>query len=172
MKTKAQKIKQVEEGTVAIKKSETLIFADFTGATVSELGKLKKALRETGAKFTVYKKRLLGLMFKNLNIDFDVKKFEGQVGTVLSPKHIADVAGPVYKFSREVIGTDKKERFQILGGFDLTGKRFLEAQEVKMIGQLPPREVLLGQLLGAVSGPLKMFLNILDQKSKVEVNKN
>lgn len=166
MKTKAQKIQAVAEGTAAIKKSETLVFADFGGVSVDELKRLRRTLREVGAKFSVMKKRLMRVMFQKLGIDFNPEQFDAQVGTVLSPKSITDVAGIVYKFSRETIGANKKERFVILGAFDMPGKKFMDSVEVKMIGQLPSREVLLGQLIGTIAGPMRAFLYVLSEKSK------
>lgn len=166
MKTKAQKIQAVAEGTAAIKKSETLVFADFGGVSVDELKRLRRTLREVGAKFSVMKKRLMRVMFQKLGIDFNPEQFDAQVGTVLSPKSITDVAGIVYKFSRETIGANKKERFVILGAFDMLGKKFMDSVEVKMIGQLPSREVLLGQLIGTIAGPMRAFLYVLGEKSK------
>lgn len=166
MKTKAQKIQAVEEGMDAIKKSETLIFADFSGVSVEELKRLRRALRETGAKFSVMKKRLMRVMFEKLGIDFNPEQFEAQVGTVLSSKSISDVAGTVYKFSRETLNAKKKERFSILGAFDMVGKKFMDGAEVKMIGQLPSREILLGQLMGTIAGPMRAFLYVLSEKSK------
>ena len=166
MKTKAQKIQAVEEGMAAIKKSETLVFADFGGVSVDELKRLRRALKEAGAKFSVMKKRLMRVMFQKLGIDFNPEQFDAQVGTVLSPKGIEDVAGIVYKFGRETMGAHKKERFAILGAFDMLGKKFMDGAEVKMIGQLPSREVLLGQLLGTIAGPMRAFLYVLSEKSK------
>lgn len=165
--TKAQKVKAVTEGTETLKKNETLIFADFTGVSVAEITKLRRLLREIGGSFKVFKKRLLAIMLKNLGVDLNTKEFEAQMGTVIYPKNISEVASVVYKFSRETAtGAAKKERFKILGGLDLVAKRVLPGAEVKMIGQLPPREVLLGQIMGTISGPLRAFLYVLSEKSK------
>ncbi len=165
-KTKAQKVKAVAEGVKELKTKETLVFADFKGVSTEETKRLRRALYPSGGKFTVFKKRLLRVMFQELGIDVNPKEFEGQVGTVMSSKDISEVAGTVFKFSKETIGADKQLRFKILGGYDLKAKRFLPGDEVRMIGALPPREVLLGQLVGAISGPLRAFLYVLSEKAK------
>lgn len=170
MLTKAQKVKIVESALEDLKKSQTLVFADFSQVKFEELRKLRMLLKTAGAKFKVVKKRLLRVMFEKAAVDFNPEQFEAQVGTVFSDKGVSDFAGIVYKFSRETLGPDKKERFKILGGFDLLAKRFMDATEVKAIGQLPPREVLLGQFMGAISAPMRAFLYLLDQKSKVTNN--
>jgi len=42
----------------------------------------------------------------------------------------------------------------------------LEGAQVVRIGTLPPREVLLAQLLGVLAGPIRSFMYLLDEKAK------
>ena len=160
MLTKEQKKQQIEESKDIIKNNKFLVFIDFTKTGVEDLKKLRRILRESGAKLKVIKKRLLNIAFKDGGFDF-----ESQVGTVFSSSDIQDIASSVYKFSNEI----KNKEFKILGGYDLSAKNFLDAEFVNMIGRLPSREVLLSQLLGVLQGPMKKFMYILDQKSKQTV---
>ena len=48
---------------------------------------------------------------------------------------------------------------------------FFDAETVEKIGQLPSREILLAQLVGMLSAPMRIFLYVLDQKSKQTVEK-
>ena len=54
----------------------------------------------------------------------------------------------------------------LLGGYDVAGKQPVDAATIVMIGKLPPREVLLAQLLGMIAAPIKSLLYVLDQKAK------
>jgi ribosomal protein L10 len=54
----------------------------------------------------------------------------------------------------------------LLGGYDVKAGAPMDATQVVFIGKLPPREVLLAQLLGMISAPVKSLLYILDQKAK------
>ncbi|MBI2035058.1 MAG: 50S ribosomal protein L10 [Candidatus Liptonbacteria bacterium] len=170
MLTKAQKVKKVEAGVEDIKRAKTLVFADFSGTKFEELRNLRVDLKAIGAKFQVLKKRLLRIIFEKSGIEFNPEQFESQVGTVFTDKDISEVAGIVYKFAKTTVGENKKERFQILGGFDILAKKFMDAKEVKTIGELPSKEILLGQLLGTIIGPARAFLYVLDQKSKQTIN--
>lgn len=161
-KTKAQKTKAVEEGLGVLKNAQTLVFTDFTGLGVNEMNVLRKALKAMGAAFTVIKKRLLKLMFEKEGIAVDPKQFEGQLGVVFSPKDIVETAGVVYKFSKE-----RKDVLKILGGVELKEKKFIAGADVKRIGGLPSREVLLGQLAAMLTIPVKKFLFVLSQKAKM-----
>ncbi len=160
-KTKQQKIQAVEEGYNDLKNSETVIIADFTGVSVNDLNTFRKSLKEIGAGFRVIKKRLLNIIFKKEELPFEIEKFEGQTGVIFSPKDLIETAGVSYGFSRI------KDSFKILGGFEVKTKKFIEGAEVKAIGQLPSREILLGQLVGMIASPIRFFLYVLSEKSKM-----
>lgn len=163
MKTKQQKKEQLEEGAKLLKKSKVLLFADFTKLTAEEVRRLRRELTKAGAKMFVIKKRLLGILMKEKGYDVDIKKFGFSVGTVFSPDELESISAPFYKFFKEL----KVEKEKVLGGYDVTAKRFVEPAEVAFIGELPPREVLLGQFLGLLSSPIRSFMYVLDQKSKM-----
>ena len=163
MLTKTQKNKIIEEVQSLAKASKILLFTDFTGTSVQEIKELRKLARDLGAKYKVIKKKLMRVAFEKLGVGFDPEKFESQLGTIFSPKDISEVAGAVYKFSKEV----EKKGFKILGAYDLEKSEFLEGDFVKKIGQLPSRDIILGQLVGVLAAPIKMFMYVLDQKSKM-----
>lgn len=166
-KTKSQKKEDIKEGEAKLGKSETVVVADFTGLTANELNAFRKAVRAIGGVVVVMKKRLLKLAFSSKGIEFDPKKFPGQAGVVFSPKDIVETSGTVYNFSKPFL---RKETFKILGGFELKDKKFYESKEVKQLGQLPTREVLLGQLAFMLTVPIKKLLFVMNEKSKKVVN--
>ena len=163
MKTKAQKTESIKEGENELGKSESVIITNFNGLNSNELNAFRRAVRELGGVMMVMKKRLLKLAFSSKGLEFDPKKFEGQAGVVFSPKDIVETAGVVYKFSKPFA---KKDIFKILGGFEVKAKKFIEGKEVKQIGQLPTREVLLGQLAFMLTVPIKKLLFVMNEKAK------
>ena len=166
MLTKQQKIEKVEGGVKDVKASKTILFGDFSRVKVSKISVLRSELRKIGAKFQVIKKRLLRIVFEKSGIDFNPEQFDSQVGTIFSDKEIHEAAQIMFKFSKGTVGEDKKERFQILGGLNVSEKKFLDGAFVKAVGSLPSLDVLRGQLLGTLVGPAKSFLYILSEKSK------
>jgi len=177
MKTKQQKSKDIQEGEKLFKQSKGLIFIDFTGASVEDLKTLRKVMREIGAKLKVIKKRLLRIIFEQQKIDFNPEQFEAQMGVIFTDKDASDLAAPVYKFFQEL----SKKGFsakggsaaggKILGAYDLSAKNFIAGETMIKIGQLPSREILLGQLVGVLSAPLRMLAYVLNEKSKQTVDK-
>jgi len=174
MFTKQQKIKQMEEGQELLKQSRGLIFVDFTGASVEDFKILRKTLREFGAKLKVLKKKLFRIVFEKEKINFNPEQFESQLGVIFANKEIDELAAPIYKFAKDLErragpkkqGASAVSGFKILGAFDLSAKNFHEAETVIKLGQLPTREILLAQLVGVLSAPLRMLAYIIQERSK------
>ena len=165
MLNKAQKKEQVELGVKELKNSQSLIFADFGGVATADVRTLKMALKESGAKFKVFKKRLLKIAMKDAGIEVDPTQFEAQVGTVFSPKVVYDVAGGVAKFAKDLLKNTKKE-FKILGGYDAKEKKFFDGVAMAVIAKLPPREILLTQIAVMLGMPIKKVMTALNSRKE------
>ena len=163
MKTKQQKAEQIKKNEDLLKQSKGLIFVDFTGAGVEDLKRLRRISNELGAKLQVVKKKLLRIIFEKEKIDFNPEQFETQMGVIFTDKNAEDLAAPIYKFAREL----EKKGFKILGAYDLPAKNFIEAETMVKIGKLPTREILLSQLVGVLSAPMRMLAYVLSEKSKM-----
>lgn len=155
MLTKGQKLAQIENGEKLLAQSQSVIFVDFGGKSVEDLKNLRRALRSAGGIFKVIKKKLLRIVFERKNIPVNPEDFALQAGTIFASGDITTIAGPVHKSG-----------FPMLGGYDAGEKKFFDAQAIKFIGQLPPREALLGQLVGMLAAPIKMFMFALNERSK------
>ena len=159
-KTKAQKQEAIKVGDREMKDTKFIVFADFSKVTNEELKAFRRLLRAINAKFTIVKKRLMGIILKNAGIEFNPKQFNGQMGTIFAKGDISDIAQVAYKFSKE------KQNFKLLGGLDILKKALLPKETVVAIGRLPSREVLLGQLLGGITGPVRKLMFVLGEVAK------
>jgi large subunit ribosomal protein L10 len=171
MKTRAQKETELANARTLFEKSEALIFADFTKITAENLRKLRIELKKSGANFLVIKKRILGILLKEKGIDVDLKQFKTSVGTIFSEVDSEHIAGPAFKFfsGMEVPEGEAKDVWikKILAGYNIPAGTAMNAEDIIYIGKLPPREVVLAQLLGMLAAPIRSFLYILDEKSKM-----
>ena len=170
MKTKAQKQVELGEAKVLLEKSTGLIFADFTQVTAEDLRKFRRELAKVGGKFLVIKKRLLGLLFKEKGIDVDLKQYKTSIGTVFAENGLEGAASPAFKFFKGLAipegGAKDMWTKHLIGGFDIKAMVPVDAAQVVYIGNLPPREVLLAQLLGMIAAPIQSLLYVLSEKSK------
>lgn len=155
MLTRSQKAQQIEEGEKLLAQSKSLVFVDFGGKSVGDLQSLRRSIAAAGATLKIIKKRLLRIIFARKNIAMNPEDFSLQAGTIFGEGDIATIAPSVYKSG-----------LTILGGYDVLKQSVLDAQAVKFIGTLPPREALLGQLAGMLAAPITMFMRVLQEKGK------
>lgn len=163
MKTKAQKQEQLEKGRKLLQESKTLIFADFGALSAEEMRRLRRDVKSAGAQMVVIKKRLMNLIFQEKKSEVDLTIHKVGVGTIFSKGAIEEVSGPVYRFFKEL----KIEKDKILGGYDVATNSFITPDQVRFVGQLPSRQVLLGQLVGLLASPIKSFLFVLNERVKI-----
>ncbi|MEK9180060.1 MAG: 50S ribosomal protein L10 [Patescibacteria group bacterium] len=170
MRTKAQKQEDLKKGRELLEKSQALVFVDFTKVSTQGLRKLRADLKAANAKLFIIKKRLLSLLLKEKGIEFDTKAQKLYLGVVFSESDSEAVSGPVYKFfaGLEVPEGGAKDMWakHIIGGYDVKAKAPVSAEQIVFIGKLPPREVLLAQLLGMLAAPLRSFMYLVQEKSK------
>lgn len=164
MKSKAKKTEELEKGREFLSNSQALLFTNISSVSAENLRKLRRAMTEKGVHFFVLKKRLLGLLLKEKGIDVNPKEqFTASIGTAFSQLPIEEVSAIAHKLLAS-IGSKKSE--EMVGGFDLSEGQLLSAEEVQALGKLPPREVLVGQVMGGMIAPLRAFMYILSEKSK------
>jgi len=169
MKSKVQKQEEIKKAGELFDKSKILLFIDFAKVTAEDLRRLRRELKSVGAKMFVLKKRLLNVLFKEKGINYDVRNLAGSVGAIFSENGIEEASASVYKFFSTLhVGKEAKAEAvkKILGGFDVKEKSPIASGTIVMIGQLPPREVLLAQLLGVLVSPIRSLLYIMQEKSK------
>ena len=155
MLNKEQKRQIVDREVGRLKDVKSVVFIDFTGVKTGNLNSFRRDIRAIG-ELSVIKKRLLRVAFEKAGIDFNPEIFEAQLGTIFSSEDMQSAAALTYKFKEA----------KIIGGYDLSGKRFASAEEVITLGKLPSREVLLSQVVGMVAAPIRSFLFVLNERSK------
>jgi large subunit ribosomal protein L10 len=127
--------------------SDTLILADYRGLSVSELDDVRTKLLEHGARFSVVKNTLTKRAASEAGLETLTALLDG-------PTAIAFVGdGDMAAVAKTLNDTARRTRvLQIKGGI-LQGAP-LEASQVVELASLPPADVLQGQVLGAIVGPL------------------
>ena len=169
MKSRNQKQAELDKARELLLKSEAVLLVDFSKVKTADLRNLRKELKGAANPFLVIKKRLLGLLLKEKGMELQGGDFKVPTGAVFASS-LEAAAGSVYRF---FAGLEKEKKIdpsvdgvKILGGFDIKTKEFVPAERIVFIGGLPPREIILGQLLYMLASPIRSFLYVLDQKSK------
>jgi large subunit ribosomal protein L10 len=156
----------VERLVEQIRECNALIVTDYRGLTVAETADLRNALREAGASFHVAKNTLAKLAAEQAERPNLIEFLDGPTAIAF----IADDPAPVAKKLTEAA---RATRILAVKGGVMNGLT-LTADQVRQIGDLPPRETLNAQVVGAVASPLqgaygvltapmREFLSVLDQ---------
>ncbi|MHB1091114.1 MAG: 50S ribosomal protein L10, partial [Ilumatobacteraceae bacterium] len=126
---------------------------EFRGMTVGSLAKLRRALRVHGAEYKVYKNTLARFGAKDAGA-------EGLVDMLTGPTAITFVKGDASIVAKTLRDHAKVDQLLVLKGGVIGGKT-VSASELKVLADLPPREVLLAQLAGMLQAPLNKTANLL-----------
>lgn len=148
-----EKREVVERLVTQIKESKALIVTDYRGLTVTQTAEIRNALREAGASFHVAKNTLARLAAEQAERPTLVEFLEGPTAIAF----IADDPAPAAKKLSEVA---RQTRILAVKGGVMNGHT-LTADEVRQLGELPPREVLLSQVVGAIAGPLQNTVGVI-----------
>ena len=146
------KIATVAELREELANSPTLIVSEYRGLRVKEIAEIRRALRKQNVSYRVVKNRLMRIAAQET------------VGDALSPlltgpSAIAfgtDEAGT----AKAVIDATRPYRIVRITGGVLAG-RAIDAAGVTRLATLPPREVLLATLAGAIQSPTATLAGLL-----------
>lgn len=148
-----EKAALVAELAERMKSSTAMMIADYRGLTVSEIGELRGELRETGCRFEVVKNTLTRRAADDAEMA-DLKEYlEGPTAIAFCGEDVAASAKVLVKHAKA------SKVLEIKGGL-LEGK-LIDAKTITTLASLPPREVLLAQLLGGLQGPIRGLVTVL-----------
>lgn len=133
--------------------SQSVVIMENRGLTVSEMTELRAKLRNAGVEMRVLKNTLV----KRAAEEAGLAEMDSYlVGPTAWAFGLADpVAGP--KVLLDFAKTHDK--LVVKGG--ILEKKIIAVSGVKALADLPPREVLLAQVLGALQSPLVGMANVL-----------
>ncbi|MFZ4507214.1 MAG: 50S ribosomal protein L10 [Fimbriimonas sp.] len=150
----AEKAQVIQEATEWYSKATGVVFTDYRGLTVKELQTLRRDLRKKGAELHVLKNTLFR---KAAGSDVDKMPDVLHNGTTAIAFVFEDEAGCA-KALTEYAKTSKK--LVVKGGF-FGGKAF-DANQVQQLAELPPRDILIAQVIGAIAAPLTSLVGVIE----------
>ncbi|MCJ7826170.1 50S ribosomal protein L10, partial [Patescibacteria group bacterium] len=144
-----------------IKKSRSIIFADYTGLKHKQLETLRKNLKKTGAEFVVVKNKLLERSLRQAQ-GKPLRQSSGQAlgdSSTSIKSLLKENTATLFNYDDEAAGLKELLKFFKLttlgkakGG--LLGNTVLTDSDVDRLTKLPSRQALLGQLAGQLMAPL------------------
>ena len=153
---KEDKERVVAELTEKLRTAEALIVADYRGLTMPQIDALRGRLLEHGAKFRVVKNTLTRRAAEAAGADALLALLEG-------PTAIAfiEADGDMVAVAKALADSARETRVLEIRGGVMQG-RAISAADVDELAKLPPLDILRGQVLGAVIGPLSSLLALVN----------
>jgi len=135
--------------------AQGVVFADYRGITVAQDTALRRKMREAGVEYRVVKNTLTRIAAKEAGIEGLDQYLEGLTVMAFST---TDAIVPA-KIVSDFIKDSKSKTYQIKAGV-IDGKT-IDANGVKQLADLPPREVFLAKMLGSMQSPITGLVNVL-----------
>lgn len=131
----------------------TAVLTDYRGLTVQQLSELRKQLKTATAEYHVVKNRLARIAIEGSALAGLRPHLTGPTGVVIGRRDPAVVAKTLSSFAKA--NPALQLRVGVIDG------EVLGPHELRAVAELPPRETLRGQLVGAVQGPLAALVGLL-----------
>ncbi len=140
------------------KAAKSIVLVDYRGLTVAQATELRDTVRAAGGSYKVYKNRLMKIAFENQGIEFPANDFEGTTAVIF---HGNDEVAPA-KIALD--GGKKYGNLKLKSGF-VAGKYYNTA-EITTLANIPSREILLAQLLGMLTNPMRSLAVAVSEIAK------
>lgn len=157
----AQKQEVIDEIKSTVSDASTIVLFDYRGITDSESKELKKALRESGSDYKVFKNTLMARAFNDLNIDLS-SSLEGPSALAFGSDAIAPV---------KVLSDFAKTHPSIVLKVGIVDGEVSDKAALTELAKIPSREGLLTMLAGAMIGipkDLSICLNLYAEQKDAE----
>ena len=145
----------VDEIKAHVEGAQTAVILNYSGVTVEQDTKLRKAMREAGITYKVYKNTLMKRAFVGTEFEALNESLEGPNAIAISKEDATAPARLVAKFAKEI------PNLEMVAG--VVEGQFYDAKGMQAISQIPGREELIGRLLGSMQSPIANFARVLNQ---------
>jgi large subunit ribosomal protein L10 len=147
------KVESVEALKERLGVVRTAVLTEYRGLSVRQLSDLRKQLKAAAAEYKVVKNRLARLAVKNSPLDPLSTHLTGPTGLVLTKQDAVGVAKALQAFVKANPALTIK--------VGLVEGRVLQAPEFRALADLPSKDALRAQLVGALQGPLSQLISLL-----------
>lgn len=148
-----EKVAVVDEVRAKLEESNAAVLTEYRGLNVSATADLRRALRDAGGEYKIYKNTLVRIAARDLGLELD--------DLLTGPTAIAFVTGDAVGVAKALQDFAKTNPALVVKG-GLLGDQILSDADVKALADLEPREVLLAKFAGLLAPPLQQFAGLLE----------
>ena len=158
-----EKTQEIERLKESFSKAKSAIVTDYRGLTVAEMNDVRNKLREASVELRVTKNTLARIAIKGTGSEVLSESLKGPSAIAFSFDDPVAGARALKKLA------EAHEELELKAG--LLGDKLLGIADIEALSKLPTKEILLGQLLSVLNGPMRGFVTVLsgNQRSLVQV---
>ena len=154
-----EKVAVVDEVQERLTSASAALLTEYRGLDVTAIGELRRALRQAGGDYKVYKNTLVRFAARNAGLELD-ELLTGPTAiafVVERPDGAPADAVLVAKALRDFARTNPA--LVVKGG--IMADKALSAEEARALADVEPRDVLLARFAGALAAPMQQFAGLL-----------
>ena len=149
------KQKVVNEIKEKLERASSVVLVDARGMTVEQETKMRKALREVGVDYKVYKNTMVNFAIKGTEFEALAPHLEGPTSVAISYDDATAAARNLDSFVNDF------EPLEFKAG--VVDSVYYDASNIVKIAKIPPREELLSRLLGSFKSPMASFARVINE---------
>ena len=159
MPTEAKR-QAINELAEKVKASQAIFIVEYRGLTVAKATAARKLVRASEGEVKVAKNTLMRIALREAGVPTADAIDTGPNAYVFAYGDAAATAKALRDFSRE----KGNEALVVKGG--ILGSKLLTKEQVLALADLPPREVMLAQVLGTLIAPITGLVTVLSGPSR------
>ena len=152
------KAKQVDEILDKVKRAKGIVLLDYRGINVEQDTNMRNQLRKENIEYKVLKNRLVLRAFNQAG-------YTGLDGVLEGPTAVAfsfeDATAPARILAENC---KKVQKISMKGG--IVEGQIMDANGIQAVANIPSKEVLLSQLLGLLTSPMRSFAVAISEVAK------
>jgi large subunit ribosomal protein L10 len=152
---RAEKVDSVSEITADLGRAKVAVLAEYRGLTAGQMNRLRRVVRAADGRCRVAKNTLARRAATGSPYEKLVPLFEGPLALLLGFRDPVELAKIATKLAEELPKLEIKAA--VLDG------QVLQPVDVKALADLPPREIVMAQLLGLLQAPASRLLRTLNE---------
>lgn len=153
------KVAIVDEVRGRLSDADSVIVTEYRGLSVEALAELRSALRPAGGNYKVYKNTLVRLASTDIGDEFS-ELLTGPTALAFTETNPEGEPGDVVSVAKALRDFGKANPDLVIKGGLFEGE-FIDADGVKQLADVEPREVLLAKLAGMMAQPMTQLAGLL-----------
>lgn len=145
----------IDNATEWYSKSAGVIFTDYRGLSVKQVQTLRASLKAKGGEIHVVKNTLFRRAAgEEVVAQLPAELHNGPTAIAFIYENESECAKVLTDFATS------SKKLEVKGGY--FGGKAMTAKQVEALGKLPPREVLIAQVIGAIAAPLSNLVGVIE----------